>query len=113
MAAAKSAVERTAHAELDFRAVTEYLTVLDDGDVRARSAPGLYTVDSESGSQYLVDIEQEACECRDFEYRGDERPCKHIRRAQFATGRREIPDWIDEDDIDPQLGMHVDEEEER
>jgi hypothetical protein len=34
--------------------------------------------------------------------------CKHLRRARFATGARELPDWIDPDDVDPQLGLHVD-----
>lgn len=93
--------------ELDVRALTEYMTVLEDGDVRARGAPGLYTVATESGSQYLVDTGLPACECPDFQYRG--RNCKHIRRVMFATGRRDVPGWIDDDDVDPQLGAHVDE----
>lgn len=90
---------------LDYRAVTEYMTVLDDGDGRARGAPGLYTVTSQSGSQYLVDTGLPACECPDFEYRG--RVCKHIRRVHFATGRRDVPEWIDDGEVDPQLGAHV------
>ena len=28
---------------------------------------------------YLVDTEAGTCECADFLYRGEERPCKHIR----------------------------------
>ena len=93
--------------ELDYRALSEYLTVLEDGDVRARSADSLYTVHSASGSTYLVDAELPACECPDHEYRGHERPCKHVRRVQFATGRRDVPDFVDDDAVDPQLGLHV------
>jgi hypothetical protein len=92
--------------ELDYRALAEYLTVLEDGDVRARSAENLYTVHSESGSTYLVDAELPACECPDHEYRG--RVCKHIRRVMFATGRWSVPDYVGDGAVDPQLGMHVD-----
>jgi hypothetical protein len=91
--------------KLDARALREYMTVLDDGDERARDAPGLYTVTTESGSQYLVDTGLPACECEDFQYR--DRHCKHIRRVMFATGRREPPEWATERHIDPQLGEHV------
>jgi hypothetical protein len=106
MAVTTDNVDGSEDAELDFRALAEYLTVLDDGDFRARSSPGLYTVTSESGSTYLVDPELPACECEDFEYR--DRVCKHIRRCQFATGRRKVPNWISESEIDDQLGIHVD-----
>lgn len=92
--------------ELDFRALAEYLTVLDDGDVRARAADGLYTVTSQSGKTYLVEPDLGACECKDNVHR--DRNCKHIRRVKFATGRREVPEWINETSIDPQLGIHVD-----
>lgn len=91
--------------ELDYRALSEYLTVLEDGDVRARSAGSLYSVHSASGSTYLVDAELPACECPDYEYR--DRICKHIRRVEFATGRRDVPDFVDDAAIDKQLGMHV------
>ena len=80
--------------ELDYRALAEYLTVLEDGDVRARSADSLYTVHSASGETYLVDAELPACECPDHEYR--DRRCKHIRRVMFSTGRRDVPDFVDD-----------------
>lgn len=89
--------------ELDARAASEYLTVLEDVG-RARDADGLYLVVSESGREYLVDTRSRMCECPDFEYR--DRHCKHLRRVAFSTGRREIPAWIV--DVDPQLGDHVD-----
>jgi hypothetical protein len=91
--------------ELDYRALSEYLTVLEDGDVRARSADSLYTVHSASGETYLVDAAQRACECPDHEYRN--RTCKHVRRVEFATGRRDVPEFADDAAVDPQLGLHV------
>lgn len=71
--------------ERDRRALTEYLTVLEDLG-RARDADGLYLVVSQSGSEYLVDAHTGACECPDHEYRGVH--CKHARRMAFATGDR-------------------------
>ena len=65
----------------------------------------MYSVTSESGETYLVDPELPGCECPDFEYR--DRIYKHLRRVAFATGRREIPEWVDPADVDPQLGIHV------
>lgn len=89
--------------ELDIRALTQFLTVLNDVG-HARDADDLFVVVSESGSEYLVDIRERSCECPDHEYRG--RKCKHIRRVEFATGRRPVPAEITADE---QLGMHVDE----
>lgn len=90
----------------DARALTEYMTVLDDVGA-ARGAADLYVVVSQSGSEYVVDVDGGACECRDAEYRAPEGGCKHVRRALFATGARTIPGWADLDGVDPQLGMHV------
>jgi hypothetical protein len=90
----------------DARALTQYLTVLDDVG-RVRHAPELYLVVSESGSEYLVDTRGEgACECADHRHRGAR--CKHLRRVAFATGEREIPPWVDTDALDEQLAEHVD-----
>jgi len=92
-------------AERDVRALTQYLTVLPDVG-RARGADGLYVVVSESGREYLVDATEGACECDDFRYRRGE--CKHLRRVQFATGRRAIPVAAAVAlDLDPGLGEHV------
>ena len=105
VAVATDAVDGTENCELDNRALTEYMTVLTDGNDRAKRAPGLYTVTTQSGSTYLVDPELPACECPDFEYRN--RRCKHIRRARFALGWRPIPAFVDEAAVDPNLGEHV------
>jgi hypothetical protein len=90
----------------DARALTEYLTVLSDIG-RAKDAEDLYLVVSQSGREYLVDAREEACECADARHRNPENGCKHVRRVAFATGEREIPTWVDGDDVDPQLGEHV------
>ena len=89
---------------VDVRALTQYLTVLDDVG-RARDAEDFYVVVSESGKQYLVDVRAGTCECPDHQYR--ERRCKHLRRVAFATGDREIPAWVDRENVDDQLGLHI------
>ncbi|WP_257298377.1 SWIM zinc finger family protein [Haloarchaeobius sp. FL176] len=82
----------------DARALTEYMTVLPlGGDV--------YSVTTQSGSEYRVDAREGRCTCPDHEYR--EVRCKHIRRIAFATGERPIPAWVDADEVDAQLGEHV------
>ena len=68
------------------RAVDEYMTVL-------QSAPDLYSVVSQSGREYVVDLREiPACTCPDFQYRPDEGGCKHILRAQLQTGRADVGD---------------------
>jgi hypothetical protein len=89
---------------VDVRALTQYLTVLDDVG-RARDAEDLYVVVSESGNEYLVDARAGTCECPDHRYR--ERRCKHLRRVAFATSEREIPACVDRENIDDQMGLHV------
>lgn len=91
--------------ERDRRALTEYLTVLEDLG-RARDGDGLYLVVSQSGSEYLVDAREGRCECPDHEYRGGR--CKHLRRVEFAIGEHPVPAGIDHDAVDDQLGAHVD-----
>jgi hypothetical protein len=87
------------------RALTEYLTVLEDVG-RARGAEDLYLVVSQSGNEYLVDADLGACECPDAEYNlSDGEQCKHESRVAFATGAEPIPAGVD--DVDDQLGAHV------
>jgi hypothetical protein len=90
----------------DVAALTQYMTTLEDVD-RARGADSLYVVVAQSGREYLVDAETGACECDDSFYRHPEGGCKHVRRVEFATGRREIPAWVDRSRVDAQLGIHV------
>ncbi|WP_064287632.1 hypothetical protein [Haloarcula sp. K1] len=86
------------------RALTEYLTVLPEYG-RAKDADELFIVVSESGSEYLVDARDDVCECPDYQYR--EAHCKHLRRVEYATGKRTIPAWIDPTAVDAQIGYHV------
>jgi hypothetical protein len=87
----------------DAAALTSYMTVVPIAD-----ADDLYDVTSDSGSTYRVDLRFESCECGDARHRDPEGGCKHVRRAAFATGRREIPEWVDRDAVDPQLGEQID-----
>ena len=95
--------EGTGLDERDSRALEQYLTVLPNTG-RAKGAADLYLVVSQSGREYLVDSRAERCTCPDHEYRSAR--CKHLRRVAFATGERPIPDGVE--DVDPQLGEHVD-----
>lgn len=97
-------VEGTDLEPRDVRALTEYLTVLEDAG-RARGAADLYLVVSQSGREYLVDARTDACECPDAEHRRPDGGCKHVRRVAYATGARPVPAL---DGVDEQLGAHVD-----
>jgi len=88
-------------ADRDVRALTEYMTTLSLGGQ-------IYSVTTESGSEYRVDGRDKVCDCPDFTYRDDVQKCKHLRRVEFATGERVIPQWVDREEVDPQLGEHVD-----
>ena len=65
---------------------------IDDRDRRAlleallceRTAPGMFRVYNEEGTDYVVDIDGGACTCPDFRYRAVE--CKHLRRARLEAG---------------------------
>ena len=74
----------TAISSRSLRAVSEYMSVV-------RDAPDLYTVVSESGREYVVDLRDEpACTCHDFQYRPEIDECKHILRARLETGRADV-----------------------
>jgi len=82
------------------RALTEYMTVLSEGG-------DIYSVTTQSGSEYRVDAKAGRCTCPDARHNSaDDVQCKHVRRVAFATGERPIPPWSAED-IDPLLGEHV------
>jgi hypothetical protein len=83
----------------DVRALTEVMSVLPEGG-------DIYTVVGENDETYTVDAREGRCECPDHQYR--EATCKHIRRVAYATGERSIPEWVNADAVDDQLGLHVD-----
>ncbi|WP_436935927.1 hypothetical protein [Halovenus marina] len=85
----------------DVSALTEYMTVLSLGGE-------VYSVTTESGSEYRVDVLKGRCTCPDKQYNlEDSELCKHERRVRFATGEWTIPGWADTDAVDSQLGEHV------
>ncbi len=110
MAAVEAPIEPLS--DRDVRALTECMTALDDLGAVA-GADGLYVVVSESGRSYTVDVSNGACTCDDAFYRSPAGGCKHVRRVEFATERREIPAWVDRSAVDDQLGRHVCDEESR
>jgi len=81
------------------RALTECMTVLPE-------SADLFTVVTESGGTYTVDVRAGVCECPDSTHRGVE--CKHQLRSRVATGQLAVPAWIDRDAVDGLLGAHVD-----
>ena len=101
MAAAESLQESVDG--LDRRALTQFLTVLEDQG-RVRDRDGQYLVVSESGAEYLVDARLMSCECPDHKFR--DRDCKHIKRVAYATGQRPIPPIVDPDDVAGEFGEH-------
>ncbi len=54
----------------------------------------VYDVLSESGSTYVVNVEEETCTCPDFEQRHPDGGCKHLRRVdlEIRTGLIPAPD---------------------
>lgn len=69
----------------DVRAARDCMTVYEE-------APLLYSVSTQSGSEYMVDLESGACTCGDWEYRTPQNGCKHRRRVLYEIGEKEIPD---------------------
>jgi len=87
----------------DVRALTEYMTTLPLGG-------DMYSVTTQSGSEYRVDALEGRCTCPDKQYNlEDGKLCKHERRVRFATGQWAIPAWVDADEVDAQIGEHVEE----
>ncbi|MFC7133759.1 MULTISPECIES: hypothetical protein [Salinibaculum] len=85
----------------DVRALTEKMTVLPRGG-------DVYSVTTESGSEYRVDALEGRCSCPDKQHNlSDDERCKHERRVRFATGQWQVPAWVDTEAVDPQLGEHV------
>ena len=65
------------------RTATEHVTVIEE----ARS---LFSVTTQSGSEYTVDLREPACTCPNFEYRDGVKECKHIRRVRLEVGQIDV-----------------------
>jgi len=77
------------------RAATEHMTVIEE----ARS---LFSVTTQSGSEYTVDLREPACTCPDFQHRSDVQECKHIRRVRIEVGQ------VDTDALEARLADTAD-----
>jgi len=56
-------------------------------------AQALFSVTTQSGSEYTVDLREPACTCPDFEYRSEqlgEQGCKHVRRVRIEVGQVDV-----------------------
>jgi len=53
-------------------------------------ARSLFSVTTESGSEYTVDLREPACTCPDYQHRQSVEECKHIRRVRIEVGQVDI-----------------------
>jgi predicted nucleic acid-binding Zn finger protein len=53
-------------------------------------AHALFSVTTESGSEYTVDLREPACSCPDYRHREEVKECKHIRRVRCEVGQVDI-----------------------
>ena len=65
------------------RAATEYMTVIEQ-------APAMFSVTTESGSEYTVDLREPACTCPDFQHREEVTECKHIIRTRLSVNQIDV-----------------------
>lgn len=65
------------------RAATEHMTVIEEADA-------LFSVTTQSGSEYTVDLREPACTCPDFQHREEVSECKHIRRVRLVVGQIDV-----------------------
>jgi len=77
------------------RAATEHMTVMEE----ARS---VFSVTTQSGSEYTVDLREPACTCPDFQHRQSVEECKHIRRVRIEVGQ------VDTDALEARLAETAD-----
>ena len=50
-------------------------------------ARSLFSVTTQSGSEYTVDLREPACSCPDYTHRESVKECKHIRRVRLEVGQ--------------------------
>jgi len=77
------------------RAATEHMTVIEE----TRS---LFSVTTQSGSEYTVDLREPACTCPDSQHRQSVEECKHIRRVRIEVGQ------VDTDALEARLSETAD-----
>lgn len=62
------------------RAATEDMTVVED-------ERAMFSVTTQNGSEYTVDLREPACTCPDYQYREEVTECKHIIRTRLTVGQ--------------------------
>ena len=65
------------------RAATDIMTVIEEADA-------LFSVTTQSGSEYTVDLREGVCSCPDYRNREPEGGCKHLRRTRIEVGQVDI-----------------------
>ncbi|MDB9279991.1 hypothetical protein PN416_06330 [Halorubrum ezzemoulense] len=65
------------------RAATEHMSVIEE-------APAMFSVTTQSGSEYDVDLREGVCSCPDYRNREPEGGCKHLRRTRLTVGQVDI-----------------------
>lgn len=91
--------------KLDARALREPMVVVeDDPALWNDSEVAVYSEDR----RYAVSLATGFCECPYAQYNDS---CKHQRRAEFALGHREIPEWVNMDVVDDQLRRRLEDQE--
>lgn len=76
------------------RAATEDMTVVEE-------ERAMFSVTTQGGSKYTVDLREPACTCPDFQYRNVQE-CKHIRRVRIEVGQ------VDTDELEARLAKTAD-----
>ncbi len=92
----------------DVRAATESMYVdledrADTTEITVEEADEMAIVHSEDGTPHVVNYGGVAGDCPDMQYNEPNGGCKHIRRAQMATGEKPVPKCISPADLDPRL----------
>jgi hypothetical protein len=91
----------------DVRALTEPMVVdADDPELWGADEAAVYSEDR----RYVVNLAAPYCDCEDQHYRTPDGGCKHLRRARFALGRREVPAWVQMDRLDDPLRRRLEDD---
>ena len=77
------------------RAAREHMTVIEE-------ARAMFSVTTQSGSEYTVDLREGVCSCPDFTHREPEGGCKHLRRTRIEVGQ------VDTDALEARLASTAD-----
>jgi hypothetical protein len=88
----------------DARALTEHMDIYRDDPDTTTEEVAVYN----KGTRHVVNARARFCDCEDQHYRQPEGGCKHLRRVDFESGRRDIPQWVQPSALDDGLGAAAD-----